>query len=595
VRVDGYAPIREYAAIGDGRTVALVARDGSVDWLCLPDLNSASTFGALLDAERGGRFELAPSVPFEAERRYLPETNVLETTFRTAGGVVRVTDAMTAAGGGLAPLRELVRRVEGLAGSVPMRWRAEPRFGFGLVPVEVGLRHGVPTARAGRDAVAVAGWDAGESSVDGGGFQGEFEVREGGRALLVLSAAHQEPLVLPSRSEAERRLDATIDFWRVWTGRRNYDGPWRDAVLRSALALKLLVFAPSGAIAAAPTTSLPEELGGRRNWDYRYAWVRDASYTVDALLELACTDEGHAFFWWLMHASALTHPRLAVLYCLDGRLDARERELPLAGYRGSRPVRIGNGATAQTQLDIYGDLLEAVNVYVSAGNRLDRDTGKRVAEIADLVCEIWRNEDAGIWEVRSGPKHYTQSKLMCWIALDRAAGLAREGHIPAGRADRWRAEADAVRAFVDERCWSEAKRSYTRFAGTEELDAGVLLAFIRGCGDADDPRFVSTVEAVRRELAHGPYVHRYTGEDGLPGEEGAFVACSFWLVDTLARIGRCDEAAALLDDVVALANDVGLFSEEIDPGTGDFLGNFPQGLSHLSLIEAAVQVERERR
>jgi GH15 family glucan-1,4-alpha-glucosidase len=293
-----------------------------------------------------------------------------------------------------------------------------------------------------------------------------------------------------------------------------------------------------------------------------------------------------------MHASQITHPHLAVLYCLDGSVDARERELDLAGYRGSSPVRVGNGAVEQTQLDIYGGLVEAVSVYVNAGNRLDPDTGKRIAEIADLVCTIWRGTDSGIWEVRSEPRHFTQSKLMCWIALDRACGLAEGGHVPNRHLERWRSEREAIRAFVDERCWSESKRTYVRSAGDEGLDASLLLAFIRGFPESADGRVAATVEAIRRELGHGPYVRRYDGEDGLAGEEGAFVACSFWLVDALARVGRRDEAAALMDDVLALANDVGLFSEEIDPASGEFLGNFPQGLSHLALVEAAVQVQK---
>jgi GH15 family glucan-1,4-alpha-glucosidase len=590
VRVDGYAPIREYAAIGDGRSVALVASDGSIDWLCLPNLDSGSAFGALLDARRGGRFELAPAVPFESERRYLPDTNVLETTFRTAGGTVRVTEAMTVAGPGLAPFRELVRRVEGVAGAVPMRWRAEPRFSYGRGRVSLGRRHGVPVATSAHDAVAVRSWDAGEPEVGDEAIAGAFEARAGERALLVLAAAHQEPLVLPARNEVEARLDATAAFWREWVAARTYDGPWREAVVRSALALKLLTFAPSGAIAAAPTTSLPESIGGSRNWDYRFAWVRDASYTVDALLELGCPAEGESFFWWLMHAARLTHPRLSVLYCLDGRIDAKERELPLEGYRGSRPVRLGNGAVEQLQLDIYGSLLEAAYVFASAGNRLDRDTGRRLGEYADLVCELWRCRDAGLWEVRSGPEHFTQSKLMCWIALDRACRLAERGEVHGGQPARWREEAAAILDFVDERCWSAEKRSYTRSAEREELDAGFLLAFVRGFGDPADERIHGTVEAIRRELARGPLVYRYLGEDGLPRDEGAFVACSFWLVDALARIGRRDDATALMEELLPLANDVGLYSEEIDPADASFLGNFPQGLSHLALIEAAVQV-----
>ena len=591
MRADGYAPIREYAAIGDGRTTALVASDGSIDWLCLPDVDSPSVFAAILDAERGGRFALAPEVPFEDERRYLPGTNVLETTFRTAAGAVRVTDAMTLPLAGIAPLREVARRVEGLSGSVPLAWSVEPRFQYGTQAARLGRRNGLAVADAGATAVAVRAWAAGQTGgadLRDGSIVGRIEVRDGDRALLALSAAYQEPLVFGSRDEVEQRLDGTIAFWRKWTEKRDYDGPWKDDVLRSVLALKLLVYSPSGAIAAAPTTSLPETLGGERNWDYRFAWIRDSAFTLEALLDLGCPAEAHAFFWWLMHASQLTHPRLQVLYQLDGGNRAPEQELPLEGYRGSRPVRIGNAAVDQRQLDIYGDLFQAVWVYVERGNDIDREAGARLASTAGLVCDVWREPDRGLWEVRSDPLHFVQSKMMCWIALDRAARLAERGQLPREHAARWRREAEAVRDFVEEQGFSEAKGSYVRFAGSEELDASLLLGSLMGYCDGDDPRMAGTIDAIRRELGQGPYVHRYTGEDGLEGREGAFLCCSFWLVEALARAGRLDEAAELMESLLELANDVGLYAEEIDPRTGEFLGNFPQGLTHLGLVSAAV-------
>ena len=335
-RCGGYLPIRDYAAIGDGRTVALVGSDGAVDWLCLPDLDSASVFAALLDSERGGRFALAPSVAYNTTRRYLPETNVLETTFTTPAGIVRVTDAMTLPLRGLTPYRELVRRVDGVAGEVPMRWLVEPGFAYGSKRQAFNRHGSIPVAAHGSDAVAVLSWDAGRAEIDVASVGGHFRSRAGQSSLLVLSAAHQEPLVLPSRNDVESRLDATAASWRTWAGERSYEGPWREAVVRSALALKLLVFAPSGAIAAAATTSLPEEIGGGRNWDYRFSWPRDAAFTLQALLALGCGSEARAFFSWLLHASQLTHPRVQVLYRLNGRDDTHERELPLAGYRRDR-------------------------------------------------------------------------------------------------------------------------------------------------------------------------------------------------------------------------------------------------------------------
>ena len=589
-RNEGYLPIRDYAAIGDGRTAALVGRDGSIEWLCLPDLDSNSVFAAAVDTNRGGRFALAPAVAFDVERRYLPETNVLETTFRTGEGTVRVTDAMTLPLAGLSPYRELVRRVDGLAGRVPMRWSVEPRFGYGARSPGFKLRSGVPVAADGHDAIALSLANAGEPELLGADVSAGFVADTGSTSVLALAAAHQEPLVFAPRSDALARLEATATAWRDWADGRVYAGPWHDAVVRSALALKLLVFAPTGAIAAAVTTSLPEEIGGTRNWDYRFSWPRDAAFTLQALLALGCGGEAEAFFSWLLHASQLTHPRLQVLYRLNGRSEAQERELPLAGYRASTPVRVGNGAAAQLQLDVYGEVMLAAARLAEAGGRIDAEYGARLAEIADLVCTLWRKPDAGIWEVRSEPVHFTQSKMMCAVALDCALDLADAGHLAHAHNDLWRRERDAIRDFVERHCYSHARGSYTRAAGDEGLDASLLLSVLSGYDRPDAPRLIATVDAVRAELATGALVHRYVGDDGLPGEDGAFVACSFWLAEALARQGRVEEASELMNELVDLANDVGLYGEEIDAASGAFLGNFPQGLSHLALINAATAI-----
>jgi GH15 family glucan-1,4-alpha-glucosidase len=586
-RVDGYVPIREYALVGDGRTAALIARDGSIDWLCLPNLDSPSVFARILDAERGGSFRLEPAAPFEAERHYLDNSNVLETTFVTAEGRVRVTDAMTLSDSKeLSPMRELVRKVEAVAGTVPLRWAFEARFGYGSATTRIERRAGHWFAQAGADALVLGLSDASQGDLRKGVVGGELALASGESVVFSLAGASREPAVIPGREGSERRLEHTKRFWSEWAGRLRYEGAWPEAVTRSALALKLLTFAPSGAIVAAPTTSLPEWIGGGRNWDYRFTWLRDASWTLDAMLRLGYQDEAHAFFWWLMHASRLTQPRLQVLYSLDGSDHTRERGLELSGYRGSRPVRIGNGARDQVQLDIYGAVMEAIWIYGRAVGRLDGDTGKEVARIADYVEKHWRDKDNGIWEVRDERADYIQSKALCWVALDRACLLGENGLIP-NREKRWRAAADELKDWVDEHGWDDDLQSYVRAPDLREVDASLLTLAVLGY---QSERLEATIAAVERDLREGPYVYRYRGDDGLEGEEGAFLTCSFWLVDAYARTGRLDDANALMDELVGLANDVGLYSEEIDPRTGEFLGNFPQGLTHLALINAAVTI-----
>jgi GH15 family glucan-1,4-alpha-glucosidase len=390
-------------------------------------------------------------------------------------------------------------------------------------------------------------------------------------------------LSLPPRDDVEARLDGTIDAWRTRVRNHAYDGPWPEAVQRSALVISLLADPRSGAIVAAPTTSLPERIGGDANYDYRYAWVRDASFTLDALMELGYREQSHRSLTWLLDAVRNTHPRLQPFYGLGGNVVTGERELELRGYRDSRPVRVGNEAATQLQLDAYGELFATVSHFLEEGNVLDSDTGARLAEVADLVCELWRNEDSGIWELEE-QRSYTQSKLACWVALDCALHLAEDDLCPNGHVDRWRREADSISNYIETECWSEARGAYTRSAGSDELDAACLLAARKEYGEAGRDRVRSTVDAVRRELSAGPLLYRYTGAER---EEGAFVACSFWLVEALARTGRHDEAVAMMQELLPLANDLGLYSEQIDPDTHELLGNFPQGLSHLALVTAA--------
>ncbi len=590
MRINGYAPIRDYAAIGDGRTTALVARDGSIDWLCLPDVDSPPVFGRLLDAERGGSFRLEPAEPFESERAYREGSNVLETTFRTGSGTVRVTDALTLADRTIcSPMRELVRRVEAVDGRVPMRWSIEPTFEFGRRGLRIETRRERIVVASSRDALAVGSWHAGKPETDDRAIRGEFVSNEQ-PAVISLASAHGEPLVYVGLKQADRSLERTDRFWREWSGRVQYDGPWREHVVRAALVLKLLVYSPSGAIVAAPTTSLPERIGGVRNWDYRYAWLRDATWSLEVLLTLGFQDEAEAFFWWFMHASRLSEPRLRVLYRVDGGVQRGESEAEgVPGYRGSRPVRIGNGAAGQVQLDIYGSVFDGIWRYSRQGGHIDKDTGKDVAAIADYVTKVWEQPDSGMWESRAEPAHYTQSKAMCWLALHRAGQLAEQGVIP-DRRERWQPAAERIREFYERRGWSDERGSFIRASDMPVLDASLLTLSLLECQDPRSERMLGTIEAIRRELADGPFVYRYRSADRLPPGEGAFLACSFWLAASLARAGRVDEATELLEQLVAASNDVGLYAEEIDPATGEFLGNFPQGLTHLALVSAATAI-----
>ena len=593
-RTDGYAPIEDYAAIGDGRTLALVATDGSIDWLALPRLDSETIFARLLDAERGGAFELAPVASFRAEREYVPDTNVLQTTFVTAGGTVRVTDAITLDHGGLLPWFELVRRIEGVSGTVPMRWRITPRFGAGEARDERAIdRIGGAVRATSRDlSLVVYPFDAGEPRHTESEITGSFELKQGFGASLVLRATRDEPIPVARRNWAERRLGDTADDWKRWLDDAGVEGDWNTIVRRSALALRLLTYVPTGAIAAASTTSLPERIAGDRNYDYRYAWVRDTAFTLDALINLELLVQVHASFAWLLDAVAKTEPDLHVFYDLDGETVSGQAELELDGYRGSRPVRRGNAAAGQLQLGCYGDLLETAELYVREDNALDDATAARLADILDHLTTIWKTEDSGLWELPD-LQHYTVSKLSVWLAFDRAQKLVECGQLPRDRSERWSECAKEVRDFVERECWSDSRSCYVMFPGSDKLDASVLRLSRMGFLDVRGERFSAVIDAIRDELDAGSgLLYRYSGQEA---EEGAFVACSFWLVEALARAGRVGEARETMEQVVAHANDVGLFSEEIDAETGAFLGNFPQGLSHLALINAAAAIRRAER
>jgi GH15 family glucan-1,4-alpha-glucosidase len=589
-RIDGFMPLGAYAALGDGRSCALVAADGAVDWWALPTMDSAPAFGALLDVHHGGTFVMRPVDDFEATRSYVDGGAVLATEFRTASGTVRVTDALTLGEGALLPWSEFARQVDAIDGEVAMRWAVAPGDRFSTTAAWARTSQDTPRITAGGQEFALVCDRVGPPERIDGGFRGTFVARPGESGLLAVVSTDGEPVPVPSASAIIRRIAATSAHWAGWSDLVAYQGPWREAVVRSALVHKQLTLAATGALQAAATTSLPERPGGSRNFDYRFCWVRDTGFAVDALTGVGLRGEVHAILAYLLRETRSTAPDVRVCYATSGgETGAEVTPVELwSGYRCSSPVQVGNNAASQRQLGSYGDLLEAIARYAAHGNVLDGATAQLVARIADQVCDQWQEPDAGLWEL--GEKRpYTSSKLGCWAALDRAIHLAGSGRVPDVHLDQWQAHAERIRKYINEACWSPAKRSYTFYGGTDDLDCATLLMARTGFCAPDDPRLRSTIEAIRSELsAGGPLLYRYTG---MRDEEGAFAACSFWLVEALTVIGQLDEARQVMDGMVGLANDVGLLSEEIDPDTGELLGNLPQALSHLALISAAVRYQ----
>jgi len=581
---DGFAPIAEYGVLGDGRTSALLAADGRIDWWPLPTLDSPPVFAAMLDPEVGGHLTLVPYEPYEVERRYLDETNVLQTTFVVGSGRVRTTTALNVGTAGRLPWTELAVRIEGLSGRVPMRWDLIPGTRFGQASPWVSRRGSTPIVSLGDQTVAVVTSGMATVTVGPHGVHGEFVAEAGVRALLAFTATDGEPVFIPTAAAIDDRIDRTVEAWCRWSQHLTPVGRWTPMTTRSALALKTLITEATGAIAAAVTTSLPERIGGDKNWDYRYAWVRDSSFTIDALISLGLHEEAHGSVSWMLDAVRRNGPDLRVFYTLNGSTPGGETDLPAPGYRHSAPVRDGNGAATQIQLGTYGDFFDTIFRYTDEGHVLDPGTGRMLADLADRCCDDWRSSDSGIWEL-DDLRHYTISKIGCWVALDRAVRLACNAQIPIEHSARWEAEARDIRAWIDQWCWSEPKQAYVFYAGTEDLDASVLLAARTGFDRG--PRLSSTIEAIEAELGPGPLFARYSGAED---SEGAFVACTFWMVQALVLTGQRARAECLMEEAVGLCNDLGLLSEQIDRASGEFLGNVPQGLSHLALINAATDL-----
>jgi alpha,alpha-trehalase len=598
-------PIADYALLSDCRSAALVSRGGSVDWLCVPRFDGPSVFARLLDEEAGHWSIRVPGAT--SERRYLDQTMALETTFRSAAGTAVLVDAMAVGRNerghelGAASPGVLLRRVACTDGEVEVEVEYVPRPEYGLIhplldPVEGGV-----TARGGADLLALSAPTG--MTVEGATATARFRLRAGEAAGFALHHARswEAPPRTWTQEEISGRLEDTLEGWRSWSAmHQTYEGPWRELVHHSGRVLQALTFEPTGAIVAAPTTSLPETVGGERNWDYRYTWVRDASLTMEALWVAACPDEASKFFGFLAGAAASQLHRgvdLQIMFGVGGERDLTERELPhLGGWRASRPVRVGNGAWNQRQLDVYGEMLGAAQRLVEQLGRLDPWTQRFLTAAADTAAARWKEKDQGIWEIRGAPRDFLYSKLMCWVALDRAIALA--GQLGADQqVESWTATRQEIRAAILEHGWSERAGAYTQAFGSDELDASNLMLAISGFLPGDDPRMKATIDATAERLTdERGLVYRYRAADGLEGEEGTFLLCTFWLAQAQALAGEVAEARATFERAIAYVNDVGLLAEEVDVGGAEMIGNYPQAFSHIGLVNAAWAIsEAERR
>ena len=584
-------PIADYGLLGDTRTAALVSSDGAVDWFCAPRFDRAPVFGRLVGGPEAGTFAVGPATPSAVvDRRYRGHTATLVTTWKVGPGRLTLTEGMVAeVAGRLLPTTILVRRLSAEGRPITAKIDFDPRRGEHHVAPRVRQRFG-------RDLLCEWGALALSLTCDPGlslepGRPTLVTVRPGQPVTLVLAVAHREPQIRVDPSAAWDLLVEDEERWQAWSDGVDDRIPFRDSVVRSLVTLRLLTYSPSGAPVAAPTTSLPEDLGGIRNWDYRYAWPRDASIGVAAFLGVGKGEEARSFLWWLLHASRLQRPRLPVLLTLDGRHAPREREMDgWEGYGHSAPVRIGNGAAEQHQLDGYGWVIDAAWVLVHDGYPLHGETWRMVCGFADLVARRWREPDAGIWEVRDDADQHVHSKMMGWLALDRALRIAETHRLSDSRRRQWRTARDAIAIEVRARGFDLASGSYTRSYGSADLDAALLILPLLGIEEPHSPRVSGTVEAIRANLsAGGPLLYRYPpGRDGLPGTEGAFLPCSFWLVQALARIGLQTDARNVFEAMLDCGTDLGLYAEEMDPRTGAHLGNFPQALTHAALVSAAL-------
>lgn len=594
--------IGDYALLGDCHSAALIGRDGSIDWACFPRFDSPSVFGRVLDPARGGSFQIVPAATRSTRRAYVDDTNVLVTTFQCDGGTLELTDCMPIARLDPDDLTRVVareailRRLRCTQGTVDVGIAIAPRFEYGdLVPAFRLTSPHTGEIIGGADALWVT--STGPLEWQEEAFSGGWRLQAGDEEWLEISWTPSNVVRAPPTGQfvgvLRRRLEDTIAFWRAWSGQCHYDGEHAGAVRRSALVLKALTYAPTGAVIAAPTTSLPEEIGGERNWDYRFTWIRDATLTLTALLVLGFREEADAFKLWLERTSAGRPRDLQIMYSIRGGRLLPEFTLDhLDGHRGSRPVRVGNAAARQTQLDMYGQILQAAYLYARAEGHISRANWQFLSELAEIVSERWQQPDHGIWEVRGEPRHFTHSKLNCWLALDRAVRMAEQSGLPAPTA-RWAGQRDAIRHYL---LTEAAPDGWLRQAAdVDAADAATLMAPAFGMLPSNHPVVKKTIEVVRAQLERGGLLARYHTDDGLSGGEGAFLLCSFWLVDCLTHASQLDEAESLLHRLLGLANDVGLLAEEADPSTGEALGNFPQAFTHMALVTSCAHLSAAKR
>lgn len=597
----GNIDLTDYALIGNSRTCALVSKYGSIDWCCIPEFHSSAIFASLLDRTAGGFFSINPVYNYKSVQKYIENTNIVETHFENGEGTVRLTDGFTALEEEdkkhtLFPDHEILRIIEGISGSVNIKVEFFPRIYYGKYPAKLENHRALGIHFFYKENVYVfqSSLKPDLLKVTGEKVISVFTIKPGERFIFSLSSSGHSPAIIPEiPTIGSERMKKTIQYWKRWIGKCKYNGIFKDQVLRSALILKLLTHAPSGAIIAAPTTSLPEDPGGVRNWDYRFCWLRDASFTIRVLIKLGFYDEAHAYMYWILHATRLSRPKLQVVYTIFGNTQISEKVCDwLAGYKNSKPVRIGNSASEQFQLDVYGEVLDAVYAYSHIINEFDNDSKNFIIGLGRMICRLWDKADEGIWEIRTSSVHHTHSKVMAWAGLDRLISICDKYNWNNAPVEKFKKVRNMIYQKIEQEGFNSLLNHYTRGFGGNDVDASLLIMPMVDYCSASSPRMEATRIAIEKNLQKNFFIYRYKDiDDGLPGKEGAFIICNFWMIENLAKSGLVKEATDLFLRSVKHASPAGLLSEEIAPETGELLGNYPQGFSHIGLINAAFAID----